>query len=81
MFFQYPSDSIYNSLVHKISDFNSPKMIRFIIRTSLVAFLITYSLNWWYFVSGNGSDVISTDCSVYAAGKGLNKDGKPFQVN
>ena len=56
-------------------------MIRFIIRTSLVAFLITYSLNWWYFVNGNGSDVISTDCSVYAAGKGLNKDGKPFQVN
>ena len=57
-------------------------MFRFIIRTSLAAIVLTYSLNWLYFVRNHGDkDVTKTDCSLYANGKGLNKNGDPFKVS
>ena len=51
-------------------------------RTSLLALALTYGLHWWYFVRGPAtSEVTPPDCAAYSAGKGLDEEGNPFQVN
>ena len=56
-------------------------VMRFLVRTSLLALFLTYAANWWFFSSKNGSNrEVRVDCSLYSAGQGLGPDGKPFQV-
>ena len=56
--------------------------MRFTVRTSLLALGLTYGLHWWYFVRSPGtSEVTPPDCAAYSAGKGLDEEGNPFQVN
>ena len=56
-------------------------MMRFLVRTSLLALFLTYAANWWFFSLKNGnSGEVRVDCGLYSAGQGLVPDGKPFQV-
>ena len=56
-------------------------MMRFLVRTSLLALFLTYAANWWFFSLKNGdSGEVRVDCGLYSAGQGLGPDGKPFQV-
>ena len=54
-------------------------IMRFIVRTTLLALSLTYAANWWFFRNGDSGEV-RVDCGLYSAGKGLGPDGKPFQV-
>ena len=56
-------------------------MMRFIVRTTLLALVLTYATNWWFFSHTDGdSGEVRVDCDLYSAGQGLGPDGKPFQV-
>ena len=54
-------------------------VMRFLVRTTLLALSLTYAANWMFFRNGDSGEV-RVDCGLYSAGKGLGPDGKPFQV-
>ena len=54
-------------------------VMRFLVRTTLLALSLTYAANWMFFRNGDSGEV-RVDCGLYSAGQGLGLDGKPFQV-
>ena len=44
-------------------------VMRFLVRTTLLALSLTYAANWFFFRNGDGGEV-RVDCGLYSAGQG-----------
>ena len=53
--------------------------MRFTIRTSLLALFLAYSVHNYNFKYQKKSET-PIKCDIYAAGKGTDENGKPFEV-